>query len=196
MAKRRPSVCDCQRGPRLMGRRFGSRRARAALRRGIIIESLSAFASPSAGLASVSSSATPSARVLADTHLLPPDPGRTQRCCATRATRPAPRSNPYGLPSCGTEVPFAARRYRLKARKLASEVPFDKIPSYRWRDLAVGERGLAGSLSFYARGQLRRDKRSGIYWRGGGSAASVCITESTCPRDWSQRRVGKPVYGW
>ncbi len=41
-----------------------------------------------------------------------------------------------------------------EARRLATSVPADEIPSYRVDGLAVGEHALAGALRFYARGTL------------------------------------------
>ncbi len=49
---------------------------------------------------------------------------------------------------------FVSSDERVEARELANTVPYEEIPSYRWRDLAVGEHAQAGALRFYARGHL------------------------------------------
>ena len=93
------------------------------------------------------------------THDMPPDPGLLARyelesaLCNSCYGRGSAAYATHGLPVWRFGE-FVSREERVEARELANEVPHEEIPTYRWRDLAVGEHAQAGALRFYARGQL------------------------------------------
>jgi len=93
------------------------------------------------------------------THDMPPDPGVLARyelanvLCDGCYSRGSELYATHGLP-VWRYGEFVSQDERSAARRLASSIPYEDIPTYRWRGLAVGEHALAGSLRFYARGLL------------------------------------------
>ena len=93
------------------------------------------------------------------THDMPPDPGVLERyelrtvLCDACYSRGSAFYATHGLP-VSRYGEFVSEPERSEARQLANTVPYEDIPSYRRHGLAVGEHALAGSLRFYARGQL------------------------------------------
>jgi hypothetical protein len=93
------------------------------------------------------------------THVMDPDPGVLERyelknvLCDGCYSRGSAFYASHGLPVAHYGE-FLSESDRSEAKQLADTVPYDEIDSYRWRGLAVGEHALAGSLRFYARGQL------------------------------------------
>jgi hypothetical protein len=93
------------------------------------------------------------------THVLPPDPGMLARYELRKVL--CDGCYPFGSAFYATHgLPvwrygeFVSQDERSEARRLASSPSYHEMPGYRWRDVAVGEHALAGSLRFYARGQL------------------------------------------
>ena len=93
------------------------------------------------------------------THDMPPDPGLLARyelesaLCNACYGRGSAAYATHGLPVWRFSE-FVSSDERREARELANRVPYEEIPRYRWRDLAVGEHAQAGALRFYARGHL------------------------------------------
>ena len=48
----------------------------------------------------------------------------------------------------------------LKAEEVSSSIPMDLIPTYRYNGIAVGEHAMAGTLRYYARGDLNGEYHS------------------------------------
>ena len=94
------------------------------------------------------------------THVMDPDPGVLARyelgevLCGACYPPGAAFYASHGLPVVRYGE-FVSDEDRSEARRQSNEVAYDEIATYRWRDLAVGEHALAGTLRFYARGQLK-----------------------------------------
>lgn len=93
------------------------------------------------------------------THERPPDPGMLERyelsqvLCAGCYGRGCNLHAGLGLP-VWRYGNFLSAGDRAEAKRLAGQLPANEIAGFRWHDQAVGEHALAGTLRFYARGQL------------------------------------------
>ena len=61
--------------------------------------------------------------------------------------------DPLGLPEHRIGR-LATRAEKLEARRIAVEIPAEKIRSFVWEGLAIGEHAYAGALRYFARGDL------------------------------------------
>jgi hypothetical protein len=86
--------------------------------------------------------------------------GRQPRC---ETCHPAGQSvyAPLGLPIHWFSK-LLDRGQAQTAERIASEVPLDQIADYKLNGLAVGEHALAGTLRYFARGDLANEPNSGI----------------------------------
>jgi hypothetical protein len=93
------------------------------------------------------------------THDMPPDPallaryGLKDALCGTCYSRGRRLYETLGLP-IWRYADFVSIDERREARRLATNVSYDDIPSFHRHGMSVGEHAVAGSLRFYARGQL------------------------------------------
>ena len=74
---------------------------------------------------------------------------------------------------------LATRSEKLEARRIASDIPLDRIRSYTWDDMALGDHAYAGALRYFARGDLESEPYGEPVLRRYLEASILMATAST-----------------